>query len=176
MSVQSEQPWRDKERLEELYWEQGLCPAEMEDILGCTERTIWTWIRKTGMETRRPGRRTNPWATYDTDSDGYERWQNRAGRDRNKQVYVHRLLAVAEYGLESVANHHIHHKNGIRWDNRPENIVLMTHEEHNRHHAIERDFGGLIDGKSGWEIHKEQTQKSSEERETASADNGGIDE
>jgi len=52
-----------------------------------------------------------------------------------KGVLVHRLLAVAEYGYENVCDNVIHHKNGIRWDNRPDNIEVMTRSEHSKLHA-----------------------------------------
>lgn len=29
---------------------------------------------------------------------------------------------VAEHGVDAVAGKHVHHKNGIRWDNRPEKL------------------------------------------------------
>lgn len=35
-------------------------------------------------------------------------------------VRIHRLVAVAEYGIDYVndwSDYHVHHKNGIKWDN-----------------------------------------------------------
>jgi hypothetical protein len=52
---------------------------------------------------------------------------------------VHRLLAIAEYGTDPVAGNHVHHKNGIKWDNRPTNIEPVNHSEHARKHANKRD-------------------------------------
>ena len=34
--------------------------------------------------------------------------------------------------------HQEENKNGIAWDNRDENIELLTPEEHARHHAMQR--------------------------------------
>ncbi|WP_394297586.1 HNH endonuclease [Halorubrum sp. BV1] len=48
------------------------------------------------------------------------------------------MLAVSEYRFDSVHNMDVHHQNGIPWDNRPENIELISKEEHDRHHANER--------------------------------------
>jgi len=52
-----------------------------------------------------------------------------------KGVLVHRLLAVAEYGYEEVCDNVVHHKNGIKWDNRPSNIEVMGRSEHSKLHA-----------------------------------------
>lgn len=62
--------------------------------------------------------------------------------------YAHRLLAVAKYGFEAVKGMDVHHKNGCKFDNRIENIELLTHEEHTRHHAQQRSQSkkALADG------------------------------
>lgn len=52
-----------------------------------------------------------------------------------KKIYIHRLLAVAEYGYDAVVGKEVHHKNGIPWDNRVENIVPLTATEHRRVHV-----------------------------------------
>lgn len=153
----SETPWRDADRLERLYWREGMTQAEIADKLGCATRTVNQWMQKHDIETRIGSPRV-PGACYTTSVNGYEIWRNGSAPDRNVDVKVHRLLAVAEFGFNAVRDKHIHHKNGIKWDNRPENIGLVTPEEHGRHHAIERDFGGLVDGVHPWEIHKQRQE------------------
>ncbi len=61
----------------------------------------------------------------------YERIEYGAHR-----VRVHRLLMVAECGFEAVANAvEIHHES-VRWDNRPDALVLCeTRQEHKNLHA-----------------------------------------
>lgn len=66
---------------------------------------------------------------------GYEWWQHNPKEGENYKVYVHRLLAVSEYGYESVKDKSVHHRNGIVWDNRPENIEVMSPEEHAKLHS-----------------------------------------
>ncbi len=36
---------------------------------------------------------------------------------KGDNIYIHQLLAIAEHGFDEVAGKHIHHKNGIKWDN-----------------------------------------------------------
>jgi len=52
-----------------------------------------------------------------------------------KGVLVHRLLAVSEYGYEKVCNNVVHHKNEVKWDNRPDNIEVMSRTVHAKLHA-----------------------------------------
>jgi len=54
---------------------------------------------------------------------------------------IHRLLAVAEYGFDSIAGLTVHHQSHIPWDNRPEKLELMTKSEHQTHHNIKENNG-----------------------------------
>ena len=75
----------------------------------------------------------NAKAPYLTHHDqGYEEIRHRGNR-----VYVHRLAAIAWYGYDAVAGHHIHHKNRIPWDNREGNVEPMTASDHRSHHTQE---------------------------------------
>lgn len=65
-------------------------------------------------------------------SDGYEEIRYRGNR-----IYVHRLAAVAWFGLDAVVGSHIHHKNNIPWDNREKNVEPLSESEHRSHHTSE---------------------------------------
>lgn len=59
-------------------------------------------------------------------------------RSGGDNLYIHQLIAIAEgadpYKVFSSGEWHCHHKNGIPWDNRPENIEFLSDTEHaNRH-------------------------------------------
>ena len=45
-------------------------------------------------------------------------------------VYEHRLIMEGVLGRHLGKQEHVHHKNGKRWDNRPENLEVLTSSEH----------------------------------------------
>ena len=47
-------------------------------------------------------------------------------------VYEHRLIMESIIGRHLTYNEHIHHINGKRWDNRPENLQIMSPSEHSK--------------------------------------------
>jgi hypothetical protein len=47
-------------------------------------------------------------------------------------VYEHRIIAENIIGRRLKENEVVHHKNGIRYDNRPENLEVMDKIEHSR--------------------------------------------
>jgi len=135
-------PWRDADRLRELYHGERMRIETIADRFDCTPKTVRLWMRRLDVEKRpevyerRRGMRMNP-APFETRKDGYERWTTSINRETHI-VYVHRLLAVAKYGFDAVADMDVHHENAVPWDNRPENITLLQKEDHGQHHAEER--------------------------------------
>lgn len=126
--------YRDEAVLRELYHEEGLTQYEIAERLDCSRSTVWKWMKRTGVATRKPTHASDYPACYYTDKRGYERWQTEVDGDK-RHVSVHRLVAVAEYGIDTVDGMDIHHKNKIPWDNRAVNLELMTPSEHAQHHS-----------------------------------------
>ena len=51
-------------------------------------------------------------------------------------VYEHRLIAEEKILFRRLANNEIvHHKNGVRWDNRIENLEVMDYKDHSKLHG-----------------------------------------
>lgn len=129
--------WKDETLLRELYWDRGFTLAEVADYFDVSVRTIQYWMGKFDIERRdrNYASRCRP-ASYTMNVDGYMEWEtNNSDRNSTDHVYVHRLLAVAEYGFDAVRGKAVHHLNGISWDNRPENIEALSHSDHARRHT-----------------------------------------
>ena len=126
----SETPWRSKQTLEKLYCEQDMSITQVAAELNCGHNTIHRWLQKHNIDIEDPPQQKPVY--YGTDKRGYERWRH--GSTKFHCIRVHRLLAVAEYGFDAVSDSVVHHKNNISFDNRADNITLMSRAEHARHH------------------------------------------
>lgn len=123
------QPYTDELLLRKLYEEQDKSIQDIADELECSISTVYRFLDQFRIRPR--DRKNSIPAPVHTRTDGYEQWT-----DGNKGVLVHRLVAVAEWGFETVANSEaIHHKNTHKWDNRPSNLKpCETHAKHAREH------------------------------------------
>lgn len=130
---------RDEEVLRELYIEHDLSIKETARELGKDRHTVSKALDDFGIEKdgeskyRRKAHLSKPVPYFSY--DGYRLWQHSVGNNESpERVFVHRLLAVSEYGLEAIAGEDVHHKNNHRFDNRPENIEIKTRSDHSKEH------------------------------------------
>lgn len=114
-----------------LYVDYKYSTHEIANALNCGATTISRRLNEMGVGTRPSYKEHPPYFGLHPDGErGYE-----VIRHNGNFVYHHRLLAVAEYGIDGVRDKHIHHKNEIKWDNRPNNIEPLSPKEHMEKHS-----------------------------------------
>jgi len=136
-------PWRDEETLREEYVHKQRTTYELAEEWGCNASTVNSWVRKYGLDKYSQLPKFTLGSRKDEElPDGKrnlsatrEQLFHRDERGSLNRIYHHRLLAVAEWGLDAIRGKDVHHQNGIRWDNRPDNLELLTRAEHRREHC-----------------------------------------
>ena len=67
---------------------------------------------------------------------GYRRILLSSSDGTHRTSVVHRLVLEAFVGPQPSPRHEVNHKNGIKWDNRVENLEWVTRKENNRHAVV----------------------------------------
>jgi len=136
--------YKDADTLRRLYWDEELTQGEIADRFDKNPGTIHYWMEKHGIERRdrltEISKSRQKGDRLITDGKGYVCWRY----GRHNSIKIHRLIAVAKYGFDAVADRDVHHVSGVPFDNRRSNITVLTPEEHHRLHAEEqsREDGG----------------------------------
>jgi IS30 family transposase len=136
----------DEEWLREKYHGEGMSITDISEELGVSRMPISRALDRHDIEAHPDDYRSwNLHPSFMIKPDGYyvaySTRRDENGDKKQNRIRIHRLVAVAEYGVDAVAGNVVHHKNGVPWDNRPENLEVMSKEDHVRHHFNER--GGL---------------------------------
>lgn len=70
---------------------------------------------------------------YRSEKDrGYVEYQHYRDGEVIARFYEHQLIALLEHGYEMGGGNVVHHKNGWKLDNRPENLELTSRSDHQR--------------------------------------------
>jgi hypothetical protein len=168
-----EKPWRSVEILHRLYWHGQMTQEEISRYLGCGHGTIGEWMRRLDVPRRTMMEshinNTPNYVPLVYDIHGYPRWHT-----PETEIHVHRLLAVAEFGLEAVIGKHVHHGSKgdgpnelppaeAPWANWPGNLRLVSNGEHQSlHHTkceepVRREIADLYEStdKSSYDLADE---------------------
>jgi hypothetical protein len=98
--------------------------------------TVSRWCDRHGIDTRKANFEKHGCHHF---NDGYEIFSSSYDDERDV-VPIHRLVMVSEVGYTEVVDKDVHHKNGVPWDNRPENLALMDRKEHISYHRANGDI------------------------------------
>jgi DNA-binding CsgD family transcriptional regulator len=135
-----DEPSKDEGFMRRVYLEEQNTTQDIAIALDIAQSTVRKRLQEHGIPLRSireaqwissPGHRH--WVNIVIDKDGHVNWRIPVN-NKARRVAVHRLLAVAEYGFEPVKGKRVHHKNGIPWDNRHDNIEILTRKEHKKAH------------------------------------------
>ena len=141
-------PWQDKERLQELYHEQGLSTDDIADKFNTRQKTILTKMDELGIERRTA--RNDP---MKPPIHKFERTSEQVGNEYEmvistvdydvKTALIHRLIAVANGQLHPSDfcnwNLVVHHESRHGLDNRPDNLAVKERGQHARDHLENGD-------------------------------------
>jgi len=146
--------YTNRKWLHKQYVKEERSMADIASTCDVTPAVILKWLRRFGIKTRqatahstqKPLGITNEKGEFGDFPGGYRKVMNSWMSDGEREyqsIYIHQLLAISEGAdpkqVFSDGKYHVHHKNGIRWDNRPDNLEFTTREEHMRHHNTNRE-------------------------------------
>ncbi|MEX2462058.1 MAG: HNH endonuclease signature motif containing protein [Paenibacillaceae bacterium] len=130
-------------------YESGMTQDEIASSLNVTQKVIYNFMKRNGIETRvaakrdQTGENNHMWnGGKKIHSNGYimVRIPDHP-RSHNGYVFEHILVAekmigryLIYYGKCNPKNEIVHHKNEVKNDNSPDNLQVMTHSEHIKLH------------------------------------------
>lgn len=135
MIVHETKPPPPKEELDNLY-ASGLSQASIGKRYDASQVQVSRWMRDYGLKTRRsPGRGPDHYlwkgGIKKTKKGRFKIWKPDHPRADGGGYVYHSIWVWEEANGESVPpGHHIHHLNGVRDDDRPENLVCIKQEKH----------------------------------------------
>lgn len=117
----------NKEELRRLYWEEGKNTWKIAAILGKRPHAIWDACQRWGIPTNRK-RAIKPYHT----KEGYLMIYRPDALSAQKEGYIpeHRFVMQEHLGRVLLPSEQVHHINGIRDDNRIENLRLVSRADH----------------------------------------------
>jgi len=149
MAYQNKKEYRVRNWLAKKYTTEGCSANDIAKLCGTTQSTIFKWLKKFNINTRAVGEalrlkhainpsynrgENNPaWAGGRTRGthDYFLVYQpNHPNKNSNNNVLEHRLVMEKKLGRYLTKDELVHHINGIRDDNRIENLELTAKNEH----------------------------------------------
>lgn len=138
-------PYKDRETLYQKYREEGYTAQELAELWDVSRATIYHWARRFDINQGR----VLPSVSVGAHGYNIVYFRDESADGKVGRVKHSRLLAIAMGDLEpgelvgerqpTEGSRVVHHRNGVKWDDRPENLEVLPHIEHMRTHAYTRD-------------------------------------
>lgn len=145
--------YKDKEWFENQYWNKKKDVHKIAKLCGVHFSTIYKWAKKNQWKLKRGGwgmpvsketaqkireaqigNKNHAWRGGKYEQEGYVFIKDHTHPNRNSQNYIseHRVIIEKNIGRYLYPWELVHHKNGIRNDNRVENLEIKYRGNHHR--------------------------------------------
>lgn len=131
-------------------YEQGYTQKEIGEYFCVSQKVVWRFMKNHGIVARKAKKRNQYGSNNDYWKGGVTKDQSgyilvkKDGHPRAKKCggYVREHILVAEkmLGQNITKEEHVHHINGNKDDNRPENLAVMSAHDHLSYHSKIREM------------------------------------
>lgn len=146
----------DMELFKKLYYEKNMTQQEVADAMGVTQKVVFKFMRRNNLPARKAAKRyqrmeqNSSWkGGRRINEQGYIEIYMPEYKHTRSNGYVREHIYVAEqsigrtlrfYDVGDERNEVVHHINGVKTDNRPENLLVLTVSQHRMlHMAVSKE-------------------------------------